>query len=195
LIILLRYQITIKITFIFLYVVSRLITRAENNLISVNDHAIRHRVVKSHRLIVAWPCFSFTATMRRSSTEYQRLCVLARIDNTRRSSRAETNPSSYGTSIDTFRSSATSGSLVTSLAAGPSRGSQPPETWKPGTGKTGRDTRRWISSDTHVRALSRCSFMLSILQDLINFFTLKTLSENLKITGSRQRIVEVIKMD
>lgn len=80
--------------------------------------------------------------MKRGSTEYQRLCVLARIDNTRRSSRAETNPSSYGISIDTFRSSATSGFLGTSLAAGSSRGSQPPETWKPGTGKIGRGTPR-----------------------------------------------------
>lgn len=35
--------------------------------------------------------------------------VLARIDNTRRSSRAETNPSSYDSSIDTFRSSTTTG--------------------------------------------------------------------------------------
>lgn len=57
------------------------------------------RVVKSHRLIVAWPCLSFTATMKRGSTECQRLCALARIDNTRRSSRAETNPSSYGTRL------------------------------------------------------------------------------------------------
>lgn len=153
----------IKIMFLFYMFVFRLIIRDEGNPISIIDRAIRHRVVKSHRLIVAWPCLSFTATMKRGGTECQRLCVLARIDNTRRSSRAETNPSSYGTSIDTFRSSATSGPLGTSLAADSSRGSQPPETRKPGTGKTSRGTSRRPANFEHYRDVR--SSKLSVLQD------------------------------
>lgn len=48
------------------------------------------------------PCLSFTSTMKRVPNS--RDWVPARIDNTRRSSLAETNPSSYDSSIDTFRS-------------------------------------------------------------------------------------------
>lgn len=109
------------------------------------------------------PCLSFTTTVKRVPNA--RDCVLARIDNTWRSSRAETNPSSYDSSIDTFRSSATSGFLGTGLASGPPRGGRSPR--KPGTDKTDRGqprARRWILLDTHTNAhYIRETFVLTCL--------------------------------
>lgn len=108
------------------------------------------------------PCLSFTSTMTRGSTECQRLCVLARIDNTRRSSRAETNPSSYGTRfIDRHLSLLcdlrlpryeTRGRFLEGVAA---LGNPEARNWQAGEH---RDVRRCISSNTHERTLSKCSF-------------------------------------
>lgn len=136
-----KYQTDNYQNYVFMFFVFRLIIRAEGNPISITDHAIRHRVVKSHRLIVA--CRVFHSRQRWSeAVPNARDCVLARIDNTRRSSRAETNPSSYGTTHRSTPSAPPRPPVPTSLATGSSRGSQPPETRKPGTGKTGRGTPR-----------------------------------------------------
>lgn len=135
------------------------------------------------------PCLSFTATMKWGGTECQRLCVLARIDNTRRSSRAETNPSSYGTRLidrhlPLLRDLRSPTARVSRPA--PRGGSQPPESQKPGTGKTDRGTPKRAmmnfvryGRERIIEALVLPCFLYykNYINISANFFTLKTSPE------------------
>lgn len=151
----------IKIVFLILYVRASLNNSCRGQFYLYHwSYAVRHRIVKSHRLIVA--CRLFHSRQRWSeAVPNARDCVCS-LESITRDGQAARKPTRPRTArlIDRHLP------LLRDLQSPrhesrdrlSSRGSQPPATRKPGS-KTGRKTPgRWISSDTHERTLSRCSF-------------------------------------